>query len=50
MDTRRLILYGAFGLILFLLWQQWHAEHPPKHPAAMTPAATATASQPAWKG
>lgn len=40
MDTRRLFLYLALGLVLFLLWQQWHAEHPApvRHQAA--PAAT----------
>jgi len=44
MDTRRIILYGAFGLIAFLLWQQWHVEHPAKAPA--TASAPAAASQP----
>ncbi len=42
MDTRRLILYGAFGLIVFLLWQHWHVEHPAKHPAENTTPAAAT--------
>ncbi len=44
MDTRRLFLYLALGLILLLLWQRWHAEHPApvQHPA--TPAASSTAA------
>ncbi len=44
MDTRRLFLYIALGLILLLLWQQWQADHPVpvQHPA--TPAASSTAA------
>ncbi len=41
MDTRRLFLYAALLLFLFLLWRQWHAEHPAP---ARQPAAAATAS------
>lgn len=57
MDTRRLFLYAVMLLLLFLLWQQWHAEHPApvQHPAAAAAtrgaaaenqAATPTASSP----
>ncbi|MGA7965492.1 MAG: membrane protein insertase YidC [Gammaproteobacteria bacterium] len=45
MDTRRLLLYGAFGLIAFMLWNQWRAEHPMKPPApASTPAAASVSA------
>lgn len=39
MDTRRLFLYLALGLILFLLWSQWQAQHPGHPPASTSPAA-----------
>jgi len=38
MDTRRLLLYGALGLILFMLWSQWRIEHPLQHAARPVPA------------
>lgn len=55
MDTRRILLYGLFGLIAFMLWNQWSAEHPAKQPvptatpgaasvsAAATPVSTGSA-------
>lgn len=47
MDTRRLLLYGAFGLIAFMLWNQWSVEHPAKPPASSTTPAAASVSAPA---
>lgn len=44
MDTRRLFLYLALGLVLFLLWQQWHAEHPAPVRHQPAPAATRSAA------
>ncbi|MGH8128226.1 MAG: membrane protein insertase YidC [Gammaproteobacteria bacterium] len=47
MDTRRLLLYGALGLIAFLLWSQWRVEHPVKPPAPASTPAAASAAAPA---
>ncbi len=41
MDTRRIFLYLALGLILLLIWTNWRSDHAPP-PSAKTPVAAST--------
>ncbi|MGH8271253.1 MAG: membrane protein insertase YidC [Gammaproteobacteria bacterium] len=41
MDTRRIFLYLALGLILLLIWTNWQSDHAPP-PSAKTPAVAAS--------
>src|SRR5690625_3734982 len=39
MDARRIFLYLALGLILILIWTNWHSEHASRKPAKSAPPA-----------
>ncbi|MGH8427247.1 MAG: membrane protein insertase YidC [Gammaproteobacteria bacterium] len=45
MDSRRLFLLLALGLILLLLWTAWRSEHPTASPAQNSSVSTAASSQ-----
>lgn len=37
MDIRRVILFGALGLVMYSLWNNWQQEHPALAPHTQTP-------------